>query len=339
MIWIALKTIKNMIKQDWFNLRQKIIDVKNKKIRLSILQNSQESRDFKLASNCNGFGRLRHFKEYKSKSWCIDPLPMYPAAKALNCEIEQARLAQVFQVAGCNYRCWYCFVDFELLNANKELSHFVSIEEMIDLYLNQENRPLVLDLSGGNPGLVPEWILWTLKEVEKRNQRVYVWADDNLSVDFISKKLSSSEMDFITKSKNFGSVACFKGFDEESFLFNTCVKNQKFEDQLEVFQTYYSYGWDIYGYVTFTTPTNNNVKSRINKFIDSLQKIDFILPLKIVPLEIKVYSPTKTRINPIREKSIEYQYEVLEEWTATLQERFDHSILHTPICDLKYNLK
>ena len=77
------------------------------------------------------------------------------------------RVAQVFQIAGCNFRCWYCFVDFDLLSANENNSSMVSVKDLIRMFLNQENRPLVLDLSGGNPGLVPEWILWTLKEIDR----------------------------------------------------------------------------------------------------------------------------------------------------------------------------
>lgn len=307
-------------------------------LRLSILRDSKESNDFKFEENCDGLGRLRNFKEFKIETWNSDPLPMIPAAKALNCPISDARIAQVFQIAGCNYRCWYCFVDFDLLSANVEKSRMIAVRDLIKMYLELTNKPIVLDLSGGNPGLVPEWILWTLQEVDyfNANKQTYIWADDNLSVDFFSSNLSRNDIRFISNHKNFGSVGCFKGFDSISYKFNTNTNEEGFWNQFSIFEKYYSFGWDIYAYVTFTTPTIKNLADRIKKFIDNLQKIDENLPLRTVPLEIKIYTPTSSRMNKLRHQSIEFQYKVLETWNQCIIDRFDKNIIKKQICDVLF---
>ena len=75
------------------NLRDKLVDKERKSVRVANFSNSLESKDFKINFNCNGFGRLRHFKEHKIKNWISDPLPIKfnsLAAKALNCSVEDA---------------------------------------------------------------------------------------------------------------------------------------------------------------------------------------------------------------------------------------------------------
>ena len=78
-----------------------------------------------------------------------------------------------------------------------------------------------------------------------------------------------------------------KVFDEESFKFNTCTDRNGYENQFKIFKTYLSFGWDIYAYATFTTPSNKNIRDRMNQFVDKLQQIDSHLPLRTIPLEIK----------------------------------------------------
>lgn len=325
-----------MQNSEWLKLRNKLVDKDKKMLRLSILSNSKESKDFKFKENCNGLGRIRHFKEFKIEKWISDPLPMFPAAKVLKCDVKDARLAQVFQIAGCNYRCWFCFVDFDLLSADETKSKMIPIRDLIKTYLELTDRPLVLDLSGGNPGLVPEWILWTLKEIDYfgAGKKTYVWADDNLSVDYFSKFLSKDDLSYISTHKSYGSVACFKGFDEESYQFNTGING--FSNQFKIFHRYFSFGWDIYAYVTFTTPSIDNLKDRINKFVDNLQSIDINLPLRTIPLEIKIYTPTSSRINDLRQQSIYSQYKVLKYWIQCLSERYDKDLTEKNICDVPF---
>ncbi len=50
---------------------------------------------------------------------------------------------------------------------------------------------------------------------------VYLWSDDNLSNDYFWAFLSVEDRALIRAYKNYGKVCCFKGYDSESFAFNT----------------------------------------------------------------------------------------------------------------------
>src|SRR5690606_36319878 len=127
-----------------------------------------------------------HFRREASPGWPPNPLPIDPASKILGITAADLLRAQVFQNASCNWRCWYCFVPFSLLGANEALSGWLSASELIDLYLNESSRPRVIDLSGGQPELVPEWVPWMMRELTDRGleREVYLWSDDNLSNDY-----------------------------------------------------------------------------------------------------------------------------------------------------------
>ena len=73
---------------------------------------------FSILAMREGFGRIRHFRRSTSPGWPSNPLPIDPACKFLGTPAEDVARAQVFQNAVCNWRCWYCFVPFELLSAN-----------------------------------------------------------------------------------------------------------------------------------------------------------------------------------------------------------------------------
>ena len=86
-----------------------------RKCSLSRFHGSEEERDFSLPANCGGFGRIHHFKRSQGAGWPTNPLPIDPACKALKVPLTDSLQVQVFQNAICSWRCWYCFVDFDLL--------------------------------------------------------------------------------------------------------------------------------------------------------------------------------------------------------------------------------
>jgi len=148
-------------------------------------------------------------------------LPNIPYAIRMNVKNEEVLRTQLFQIGACDFRCWFCFVDYERINGNTKFGDYFSSKELLLLYLEQKNRPKVIDLSGGQPNLVPEWILWTMEAIEEFNlTNVYLWTDDNLSNWFYWKYLSQKERDYISSFKNFGKVCCFKGIDPISFSYN-----------------------------------------------------------------------------------------------------------------------
>ena len=133
---------------------------------------------------------------------------------------------------------------------------------------NSRTRPPVIDLTGGQPDLTPEWVPWILQEVRSRNleNKIYVWSDDNLSTDYFWKYLTNEDIDILREATNYGRVGCFKGFDEETFSFNTHADGSLFYRQFDLFRRFLELGIDIYAYVTLTSPTDENISERIPRF-------------------------------------------------------------------------
>jgi uncharacterized Fe-S cluster-containing radical SAM superfamily protein len=268
--------------------------------------------------------RIHHFRRETSLGWPRNSLPIDPAARALSIEPADLLEVQVFQIACCNWRCWYCYVPVSLLGADSSHATWLSAANLIDLYLQEPLRPNVIDLSGGQPDLVPEWILWMMQELLARGMQneVYLWSDDNLSTDFFWRFLSQEDREFIASYQNYGKVCCFKGFTAESFAFNTLAAPELFQRQFELMHRYVDFGIDLYGYVTFTTPSRNGIDDDMERFVDSLQGIHPNLPLRVVPLEIRDFTPMAERVNQSHREALQNQKAVAVAWQAALERRF-----------------
>ena len=169
-------------------LRAKGIDTASKRVLMTRFAGSEQSHDLILPPNCGGFGRIHHFRRSQGDDWVSNPLPIDPALHALDLPEADAIQVQVFQNAICSWRCWYCFVDYKLLSANPANSELKTVDELIDLYLLEPSRPRIIDLSGGQPDLVPEWGLWFADALKSRglDKDIYLWTDDNLTSHHLS---------------------------------------------------------------------------------------------------------------------------------------------------------
>ena len=305
-------------------LRSEGLDLERKQILVTNFLNTEQEKDLQVPPNCGGLGRIRHFSRTTSDGWPPNPLPIDPACKALGTVPGEQLRAQVFQNAVCNWRCWYCFVPFGLLSANRRHSQWVTAADLLDLHLKQACPPQVIDLTGGQPDLTPEWVPWMLDEIRSRSleKRIYVWSDDNLSTDFFWRYLSDSQLRLIVDAKNYGRVCCFKGFDEESFSFNTRAEGHLFSRQFELFQRFLELGIDVYAYVTLTSPTAEHISDRVVKFMDKLQLLHPNLPLRTVPLEVEVFTTVSRRLNGANERALNNQEAAVEVWNRQIEERF-----------------
>jgi len=306
-------------------LRQMGIDLKEQKIRLACFTNSGQSHDFTLPPNCGGFGRIHNFQSFQGEGWPLDPLPIDPARHALGFPNADEISAEVFQNAICNLRCWYCYVDRSLITANPEHSNMLSVQEMLDYYLLEKNRPPVIDLSGGQPDLVPEWILWFADIVHNRklDKEIYLWSDDNLSTDFLWRFLSKEDVSRLASYKNYGRVGCFKGFDQNSFSFNTGAPPEFFKAQFSLMRRLIVSGFDVYGYVTLTSDQDKDLDSKMADFVNRLQlEIHPMFPLRTIPQRILEFTPTKGRISVKQQKALKIQDEAVYHWQKELERRF-----------------
>jgi uncharacterized Fe-S cluster-containing radical SAM superfamily protein len=320
------------------NLRAKGIDLEEKKILITKFDHSKQSEDLTLPPNCKSFGRIHHFKRSMGIGYPLNPLPIDPALNTLNLPASDLIQVQVFQNAICSWRCWYCFVDFSLLSADPKHSEFKSAAELVDLYLAENVPPPIIDLSGGQPDLVPEWSLWFADEINKRqlSDKVYLWSDDNLSNDYLWRYLSPKEVSRLASYKNYGRVGCFKGFDEESFSFNTKARPELFDQQFKLMRKLVDTGFDVYGYATFTSHSSKDLKTKMSEFIDRLQnEVHQYFPLRTVPLRILEFTPTKQRMNEDHVRAIEIQKEAMDIWSYEIERRFSADLRNKKIFEHK----
>lgn len=315
-------------------LRAKAIDPGGRRVLISRLEGSDQACDLTVPPNCGGFGRVRHFRQATSPGWPANPLPIVPAARALGFEPPPAMTAQVFQNAACNWRCWYCYVPYNLLAADPARSAWLTAEDLVALYAAEGERPLVIDLSGGSPDLVPEWVPWMMAALGAAglSASTYLWSDDNLSTEYLFERVPAAEVERMRAYRNYGRVCCFKGFDEASFSFNTRAAPDAFARQFDVMGRLLGLGIDVYGYATFTAPTPAGVGDRMARFVDRLQALHPDLPLRVVPLEVVGFSPAAGRMDEARRGALDNQRAAVEAWCSELENRFDASARAVPIC-------
>lgn len=306
------------------HLRKRGILRGEEKILITRFNNTEQEKDLTLPPNCKGFGRIHHFRRTIDPVFPSNPLPIDPALNYLKLDYANEIKVQVFQNAFCSWRCWYCFVDFSLLSANTKHSEFKTASELLDLYLDNSVKPPIIDLSGGQPDLVPEWSLWMTDEINKRglDHEIYVWSDDNLSNDYLWRYLTKSELKRLVSRKNYGKVGCFKGYDEGSFSFNTTAEPTLWKEQFNVMKRLIDTGFDTYAYVTLTSDNSNSVASKMVDFIDRLQEIHPLFPLRTVPLKIFEFTPTKHRMSEVHYKALEIQDEAVNVWNLEIEKRF-----------------
>jgi uncharacterized Fe-S cluster-containing radical SAM superfamily protein len=314
-------------------LRERGIDLENRKLLVTRFSGSDQEGDLSEPPNCGGVGRLRHFRRTTRPGWPSNPLPIDPARHALGLPQQDEILAQAFQNAICDWRCWYCFVPFELLSANPRHSEWITADELVERYMEDGRRAPMIDLTGGQPDLTPEWTLWMAEALVSRGlaESVYLWVDDNLSGDYHWRYLEARDIETINSYPKYGRVGCFKGFDTRSFSFNTNAEESLFERQFQIFRRHFLSGVDCYAYVTLTTPDVDNLQSRMSSFVDSLQAISDNLPLRTVPLEIEEWGPVANRLTGERERSLILQQDAVDAWQEELTRRFSAKLRETAI--------
>lgn len=314
-------------------LRRRGIDLDSRRVLMTRFASSDQVKDLTIPPNCGGWGRIHHFCRYRG-DWPPNPLPMDPATNALGLAQEDVVQVQVFQNAVCSWRCWYCFVDFDLLSANPEHSDFKTVDELIDAYMAEIVRVPIIDLSGGQPDLVPEWVLWFTDGLVARDlsRNYYVWSDDNLSNDYLWRFLNPEEVQRIARMPNYGRVGCFKGFDSHSFSFNTGAAPELFSRQFRLMRRLVTAGFDVYGYATFTSDRGERLTSKMVEFVDRLQsEVHPMFPLRTVPLQIFEYTPTLSRMGPEHQRALQIQWDVVSAWSEELSKRFSEDLRIKPI--------
>ena len=308
-------------------MRDKIIRAASREILIAELRGSDQEQDLTVPANCGGVGRIRHFRRATSPGWPQNPLPIDPASRALGLPRTDDLRAQVFQNAACAWRCWYCYVPFSLLSGDAGRGRWMTADALVELYSQENDAPIVIDLSGGSPDLTPEWISWMMRSLQAAglSEKTYLWSDDNLSTDYLFSMASEDDRRTIVSYRNYGRVCCIKGFDAKSFSFNTTAEPAGFDRQFGVLRKYLSLNFDVYGYITLTGDDLSSVDDKVPALVDRLQAINENLPLRVIPLEIANFTPTDMRAKGDLAKfakADEVQQKAIGVWTRELERRF-----------------
>jgi uncharacterized Fe-S cluster-containing radical SAM superfamily protein len=321
-------------------LRARIVRPESEQCLLARIEGSEESKDKYTEINCGGYGRVRQFATFamhagndssrssaRSRSFLAPGFGFNPIVRT-----------QVFQLAGCSWRCWYCYVDYALLSGNAKKGAFFSASDLVRLYFAQTPRAEVIDLSGGQPDLVPEWPLWMLRALDKQpfTGRVIVRSEDNLSNMWLWKLLNAPSLDYLATHKSYVRIGCLKGFDPESFAFNTGDTPDNFERQFAVIDKLVRSRFQLYLYATFTGTNRATMKTSLRNLCDRLQRIHHMLPLRTMPLRIRPTPAMDQRRSKSRlQFANDIQNEAFSRWQEELERRFSGNELQIPIGDVE----
>jgi len=319
-------------------MRARIIRLASREILVSRIAGSDQEDDLTSPVNAGGLGRVRHFQRATDLGWPDNPLPIVPAAASLGLPSPERMLAEVFQNAACAWRCWYCYVPFELLGGHERSAEWTTPHDLIARYAALPDRPPIVDLSGGSPDLTPEWVVWTMDALDAAGlaDRTYLWSDDNLSTDYLFTELDDQQRRRLRDYRHYGRVCCLKGFDRASFAFNTGAAPEEFDRQFERFARMLDLGIDLYGYATLTGPSRDAIADGVPAFFDRLQRISPSLPLRVVPLKIAPFGPMLRRATADRlDDALIVQTAAVAVWQRLLKERFSAEQRALPVNEIR----
>ncbi len=341
-------------------IRPRMIDLKNKKVLLACFVGTSQAKDIPERQIRNNYFRVKQYEWpdktkkgihlFRSEPAGIATLRLNESLKKYSkknpisiLKTKECNSVFLFQINGCNLNCWQCYVDDINKSANPKYGKFFSAEEILMEFLAESRKTSfitdpnkkvnILRISGGDPFLVPEIIVWIIEALEKfgLEDYVYLWVDTNLSTGtFYWKYLSLWQKEKIRNFKNIGFMGCYKGCDEESFIKTCGASPEFFKEQFLMHRRLIEEGLDVYSYYYPLIYSSKNLKKRLSKFMDRLQEeVNLYAPLRLTTPETKVFYPTKLRMNPEREKSLNIQFEAIKIWKKEMKKRFG-KIANTP---------
>jgi hypothetical protein len=107
-----------------------------------------------------------------------------------------------------------------------------------------------------------------------------------------------------------------------------------FENQFELFSRYLTLGLDLYAYVTLTSPSEVGIEKDISRFVDRLQSVASYLPLRVVPLEVRLFDAVHGRVHAEHERALDVQWVAVRCWLKELEHRFSAEDRAIPIYEI-----
>lgn len=314
------------------SFRKKILRPESREVFISKIPVEEMIGSTHAYVNCDGFGIVRQTVTQRPDWPDIDILPeLVPQKLAISAD--EASQTQIFRVGACNFRCWYCFVDFRYLKAEPSRGEFKSPGNLLDLYQQEEVQPRTIYLTGGQPDLVPEWTLWMMQELEQRgmDRSHFLWQDDNLSSLFLFDKLTPDELDYVGNYENYARATCIKGISPESFSANTGAAPEYFDLQIEALRRLVASGIDTYTYITLLGDSVDKARKDIPALMDDIQrKVHPNMLLRVFPSKVIGFTQTTQRANDNQQIMMTNQSAMLDIWREELARRYSLEMLALP---------
>ena len=97
--------------------------------------------------------------------------------------------------------------------------------------------------------------------------------------------------------------------------------------------------FDVYGYATFTASSATQLAQDMADFVDRLQEIHPLFPLRTIPLRVSAYTPTPTQSRLDQEKlnALDIQEEAVYAWNEELSNRFPSELKLQNITEHRIN--
>lgn len=243
----------------------------------------------------------------------------------------------IVQSGICNFRCQYCYVDYQFLG---KVMIQVSAEEIVEQFLQQReiakskgNDFNVLRISGGEPMLVPDLTLACLRMISKLglSKEVFIKTETNLSplVKVNGKSLATEWADFkeLATYKNFIVHPTLHGLSAEGLRNNANVSLNMFDIICEGLQAFVEYGIDFYPSFGANTVT---LDETIN-FFAIAKKIHKNLPLRIAVRPFKFdYAAITKRNKEDAFAQISKQNEIIHTWDKLLKDEYGIGYAEVP---------
>lgn len=198
----------------------------------------------------------------------------------------------------CNMNCVYC--DYISIKREKSSFAFIGLKNIIR-ELCRKSRRGVLKVSGGEPFLIPDFVVEICNQVNlesfklERNKQYYIIFETNLLAK--EYELTVKKIDRITP---YCIVGSFKGFNSSNFSQNTGISKKITSE--EYFDVQFKNGAKILekmltsglGEIFFTVPellwniSNDEAYEILSSFIDKLSsEIHRLAPLRVTILNIR----------------------------------------------------
>lgn len=298
-------------------------DVLSPHFRLFLAINKDRNRYAQIASD---FNFLMHSLSDSPISCC----------KHLGRNWEYYNNQIICHVSRCNFRCRYCYVDYNYLNGFDQ--EFITAKNIVKEFLvlreKFNSHPLnVLRISGGEPFLIPEFILEVLSEIRNSglSNDVMVKCETNLST-FIPTSSSSLverwvDLTEFQQFNNFIIHATIHGLDGKSLKENTGADPFFSDVIMNGLRILVENELDVYPSIGLNTNKLNGIENLFNSLINIHPNLP--LRLSIRPFRFDYDNVVSRKIrSPINDN------ELLIYWDSLLRNHYNLGYLEKARCNI-----